>query len=132
MNELFKSIYSYFIAEPHNAFYTALGERLYYGEAPQECAKPYAVFHGVAAMPDDTFGEELDDISIQFNCYSGSSSPTEAGELLKKCRDLFDGTELTVTGNKDVKLFRELSVPAWKNGETWITSIGFTLLLQEG
>ncbi len=131
MNELLKSIYSYFIAEPHNAFYTALGGRLFCGEAPQEGVTPYSVFFGVAAVPEDTFGEEIDDISIQFNHYSGSSSPSEAGELLKKCRDLFDRAELTVVGKKDVQLFRELSTPAWKNGETWITSIEFTLFMQE-
>ena len=131
MNELFKSIYSLFAAEPHNAFYTAIGGRLYYGEAPQECTKPYAVFFGVAAVPENTFTEEIDDISIQFNCYSGLSSAIEAGELLKKCRDLFDGTELTVTGNRDIKLSRELSTPAWKNGDAWITSIEFTLFMQE-
>ena len=131
MNEIFKSIYSYFSAEPHNAFYTAIGGRLFYGEAPQGGTEPYAVFFGVAAVPDDTFTEELDDISIQFNCYSGSSSPSEAGELLKKCRDLFDGAKLTVVGNRDIKLFRELSTPPWKNGDAWITSIEFTLLMQE-
>lgn len=131
MNELFKSIYSYFSAEPHNAFYTALGGRLYYGQAPQECTKPYAVYFGVAAVPDDTFTEELDDISIQFNHYSDSSSPLEAGELLQKCRTFFDGAELTVVGNRDVQLFRELSTPAWKNGDAWITSIEFTLFMQE-
>lgn len=131
MNELFKSIYSYFAAEPHNAFYTVIGGRLYYGQAPQECAKPYGVYFGVAAVPDDTFGEEIDDISIQFNLYSDNSSPIEAGELLKKCRDHFDGAKLTVVGNRDVQLFRELSTPPWKNGDTWITSIEFTLLMQE-
>ena len=131
MNELFKSIYSHFLAEPHNAFYNALSGRLFYGEAPQECTKPYAVYFGVAAVPDNTFTEEIDDISIQFNCYSGLSSAIEAGELLKKCRDLFDGTELTVTGNRDIQLFREFSTPAWKNGDAWITSIEFTLFMQE-
>ena len=85
----------------------------------------------MAAVPDNTFTEEIDDISIQFNCYSGLSSAIEAGELLKKCRDLFDGTELTVIGNRDIKLSRELSTPAWKNGDMWITSIEFTLLMQE-
>ena len=131
MNELFKSIYSHFSTEPHNVFYTALDGRLFYGQAPQECTKPYAVYFGVAAVPEDTFSEEIDDISIQFNHYSETSSAIEAGELLKKCRDLFDGMELTVTGNRNIKLFRELSTPAWKNGDTWITSIEFTLLMQE-
>jgi hypothetical protein len=85
----------------------------------------------VTAVPEDTFGEEIDDISIQFNHYSGTSSALEAGELLKKCRALFDKTKLTVVGNRDIQLFRELSTPSWKNGDTWITSIEFTLLMQE-
>ena len=131
MNELFKSIYAYSIAEPHNAFYIATGGRLYYGDAPQGCSKPYAVFFGVVSVPDDTFSEEIDNISIQFNCYSSLNSPVEAGELLKKCRALFDDTTLTVTGSKDVQLLREMSTPPWKNGDMWITSIEFNLLKQE-
>lgn len=131
MNELFKSIYSYFIAEPHNDFYTAVGGRLYYGEAPQECARPYAVFFGVSSVPDDTFSEELDDISVQFNCYSANNSPIEAGELLQTCRAVFDKAELIVVGSRDVQLFREFSTPPWKNGDTWVVSIEFSILIQE-
>ncbi len=131
MNELFKSINAYFISEPHNAFYTAVAGRLYYGDAPQNCSKPYAVFFGVSSVPDDTFSEEIDDISIQFNCYSDSSSPIESGELLTKCRTLFDDAVLDVTGNRDVQLLRNFSTPPWKNEDVWITSIEFNLLMQE-
>lgn len=131
MNNLYSAIYSYFIAEPHNDFYTAIGGRLFYGEAPQEGATPYAVFFGITAMPGDTFGETIDDISIQFNCYSGNSSSIEVGELLEKCRALFDKADLEVSGNRDVQLFREMSTPPWKNGGTWVSSIEFKLLMQE-
>lgn len=132
MNALFKAIYAYFIAEPHNDFYTAIDGRLYYGEAPQDCSLPYSVFFGVTSIPEDTFQEEIDNISIQFNNYSELSSPIEAGELQEKCRNLFDRATLEIVGSKDIKLIREFSTPPWKNDETWITSIEFNTLIQEG
>lgn len=136
MNELFKAIYGHFtelIEAVHNDFYLGIGGRLYYGQAPQECTKPYAVFFGVSSMPDDTFSETIDDISIQFNIYSDLRSFTEAGILQKKCRDLYDGMTLEVVDSRDIILRRSLSIPAWKeNEDTWITSIEFENLIQEG
>ena len=136
MNELFKAIYGHFTEEieaVHNDFYIGIGGRLYYGQAPQEGAKPYAVFFGVSSVPNDTFSETIDDISIQFNIYSDLRSFTEAGSLQKKCRALYDGVTLEVVGSRDITLMRSLSVPAWKeNEDTWITSIEFENLIQEG
>lgn len=136
MNEFFKSIYTHFtelIEAVHNDFYLGIGGRLYYGQAPQECAKPYAVFFGVSSVPDDTFSEMIDDISIQFNIYSNLFSYTEAGSIQKKCRALYDGVTLEVVGSRDIILRRSLSIPAWKeNEDTWITSIEFENLIQEG
>ena len=136
MNELFKAIYGHFaelIEAVHNDFYIGIGGRLYYGQAPQECAKPYAVFFGVSSVPNDTFSEVIDDISIQFNIYSDLRSYTEAGSLQKKCRTLYDGATLEVVENRDITLMRSLSVPPWKEDEaTWIASIEFENLIQEG
>lgn len=135
MNELFKAIYTHFTAlieASHNDFYVGLGGRLYYGQAPQECAKPYAIFFGVTSVPDDTFSETIDDISIQFNIYSDLRSYTEAGSLQKKCRALYDGATLEVVENRDITLMRSLSVPPGKEDEaTWIASIEFENLIQE-
>ncbi len=135
MNELFKAIYEHFTEEieaVHNDFYIGMGGRLYYGYATQECAKPYAVFFGVSSVPDDTFSETIDDISIQFNIYSGLYSYTEAGSLQKKCRALYDGVTLEVVGNRDITLTRSMSIPPWKeNEDTWIATIEFENLIQE-
>ena len=136
MNELFKSIVTHFteiIEAVHNDFYIGLGGRLYYGHAPQECAKPYAIFWNVASVPDDTFSETIDDISIQFNIYSDLYSYTEAGSLLQKCRALYDGAALEVVGSRDIILTRSMSIPPWKeNEDTWISTIEFENLIQEG
>ena len=135
MNEFFKSIYTHFtelIEAVHNDFYIGMGGRLYYGQALQECAKPYAVFFGIASINNDTFSETIDDISIQFNIYSDLRSFTEAGSLQKKCRALYDGVILEVVGNRDITLMRSLSIPPWKEDEdTWIASIEFENLIQE-
>ena len=99
MNEFFKSIYTHFtelIEAVHNDFYIGIGGRLYYGYAKQECAKPYAVFFGVSSVPNDTFSEIIDDISIQFNIYSDLRSFTEAGSLQKKCRALRPAPQLAL------------------------------------
>lgn len=135
MNELFKSIYNNFTAiieAVHNDFYIGLDGRLYYGQAPQGCVSPYAVFFGVSSVQMDTFSEKIDEASIQFNIYSNLRSFTEVGTLQQECRDLYDLAAIEVPGNKDVILTRSMSIPPWKESENvWISTIEFEAFVQE-
>ena len=131
MNNLFKAIYSQFTTTPHNDFYDGLNGRLYYGTAPQECNYPYSVYFGVTSTPEDTFGEEIDEITFQFNIYSGNNSSVEVGDLLNKCRTLYDKSVLEVVGSRDVCLEREFSTPPYLMDDVWICSIEFSLLIQQ-
>ena len=129
MNNLITAIYTLFSTT--NDFNTNLGGRLYYGKTPQKCEYPYAVYFGVTSSPEDTFGEEIDEVSFQFNIYSDENSSVEVSNLLTDCRNLFDKKDLEVTGSKDVYLTREFSTPPWNNDEIWVSSIEFSTLIQE-
>jgi hypothetical protein len=128
MNQLFKAIYSKF--RDGGDYFDAIEGRLYYGRAPQNCELPYAVFFGVTSTPEDTFGEEIDEISVQFNNYSDYSSYTQAGDLLEECRDCFDKKSIEVVDRRDVILNREFSTPPWEHDVVWVTSIEFSALMQ--
>jgi hypothetical protein len=134
MINFFKAIQAYFDATPHNTFYTALGGRFEYGESDQQGAggaRPYAVYFGLPFITADTFSEDTDEGSFQINIYSDNSSSGESMTLLGLCKDLFDGVVLSPTGYRDVRLVKEMETPAWKSGEDWVTSIEFSILLQE-
>lgn len=131
MNALLEAIYKLVIAEPHGVFYHSISGRFTYGEAIEGCQYPYAVFFGLASVPEDTFDEEIDEISFQVNIVSNSRDYTEAGRIVEECRELLDEKVLIVTGCRDVTIRRESPIPPWKNGDEWVASITFTGLLQK-
>jgi hypothetical protein len=96
MNPLLTGIFTLFNAG--NTFKTAVGSRLYTRWAPQNTPFPYAVLDIVTGIGDWNFTQEFDDIDIQFNLYSQSTSETEIGTLYSTLRALYDDCALTVTG----------------------------------
>ena len=96
MNALLTGIYTKFNAA--NTFKTAVGSRLYTRYAPQGTAFPYAVLDIVTGIGDWNFTQEFDDIDVQINLYSKSTSETEIGTLYSTLRALYDDCALTVVG----------------------------------
>lgn len=96
MKELFAGIWSLFNAT--NTFKTAIGGRMYPGEAPQEPAFPYAVYSLVSDIPDFDFTDDHADIQVQFAIYSEQTSPSESFDLFALLKTLFDDARPTVTG----------------------------------
>jgi hypothetical protein len=131
MIEFFNALYALFIAtedDAHNDFYNAVEGRFSYGETLPRGPKPYAVFFGVSCLPADTFTENLDDLSFQVNCYA-KQHYREAGQVVRKCRDLFDGATVTVNGY-EIRIRRDMETPPWRDGELWCASIEFNALIQ--
>ena len=90
MNSVRTAIYDKYTA-------SALTYGFYYGKAPQESSFPYIVFFDVSNMNDVDFGEEREDLLVQFNIFSQNNSPTESETILTNVRSLFDDCSLTVT-----------------------------------
>lgn len=127
MKDFFTAVYS--LGTSDNGFSTAIDKRFYYGMAPQDCGMPYAVFFGVSETPEDTFTEDIDEMSFQINIYSDKASAGEVMDIYKKCRTLFDSAVVQV-GGFDVLLEREMSTPAWRDGDLWCVSVEFTAMVQ--
>lgn len=126
MNEFFKAIQTLF--ETDNDFNTALDGEFTFA-VDEGLVYPYAVYFGMPGVPEGTWTNDIDDVSFQVNCYA--KTPGEAGELLTKCRALFDGASLTVTGYQDVKLQIQMFTPPWRDGDRWAASAEFQAYLIE-
>lgn len=120
MNEFFIAIQTLF--ETTNPFNTALSGRFYYGLDEGE-AYPYAVYFGMPGTPEGTWSEDIDDVSFQVNCYAVTAK--EAGELLKKCRAVFDKARLNISGYQKMVLQIEMFTPPWRDGDRWAASAEF-------
>jgi len=111
MNDLFKSIYAHYAADPLAAALTDL----YFTEAPPNAVFPYAVFSLVTDMANWTFTESFENCLVQFNIFSDTSSATEIGELFVLLKgdvaagEGFDFFELVLDNFDTVSMEREMS-----------------------
>jgi len=86
--------------EAHNAFYTAIGGRFYYVEAPQSVTFPYSVYHSFDDLIDWDFGaKKRTNVLIQIDCFSEIRGATEIESIRTALHALFDykSVSLTVT-----------------------------------
>ena len=81
-----------------NTFKTAVGGRMYTRYAPQNTSFPFAVVDIVSGIGEWDFSYDFDDIDIQFNLFSQSTSETEIGTLYSTLRALYDDCALTIAG----------------------------------
>ena len=95
MNALLTAIFNRFSGSD---FETDIGGRMYTRYAPQGVAFPYAVVTLPFGMSDWMFVEQFDDIDVQFNLFSQSTSEVQIGTMLTNLRARYDDTTLTVTG----------------------------------
>ena len=71
---------------------------MYSRYAPQNTPFPYAVVFIPTAINDWMFIEKFDDVDVQFNLFSQSTSEVEIGTMLTDLRARYDDTTLTVAG----------------------------------
>lgn len=90
-----------------SALSTAVGGRIFEGEAPEGTGFPYVVFLIVTDRQADTFKDKLEDITIQFSLYSISKSLTEITGMFANLKALFDDAVLTITNNYHIMISRQ-------------------------
>lgn len=132
MNALRTGIYTE-LTGTANDFAAAVGNRIYYGMAPQSTICPYAVFHILSGNHDFTFREKFDRVTIQFNLFDDSSSPTELETIYGYLITLFDNASLSVSGYTSIWCNRTVTVPArWIDVEqVWQISVRYDIFLQD-
>ena len=111
MNALFAGIWDRFGTTTGSGFYNDLSGRMYHYKAPQGATFPYCVYFPVSGLDDIDFGEEREEILVQFNIYSQNNSALEAGSLLESLKTMFDDCSLTVTGWNHIEFSRNLIYP---------------------
>lgn len=116
----------------HNSFYNAIDGKFYYGYAPQDTVFPYCVYHILHSTYDFTFREDFEDVTIQFNICSKSSSSSEVGDVLSYLQTLFDWATLTVSGYTCISTERIFSTTDWYDEEgVWETIVQYRILLEK-
>lgn len=124
MNNLLSSIFAKFI--PGTDLYDALQGRLYYYRAPEGCTADYGIYFAYAASTEDTFSQDIEEVSLQFSFFS----ETLAGcnDLVRYCRALYHASVLS-TGQTMQRVF---ITPARRSGgddtANWQSDIEFNIL----
>ena len=88
-------------SDAHNAFLTAVNGRLFFKKAPAGTSLAegaYATFFFVTDVDEDTFSENLKEITVQFSLFSGNSSDDEILDMDTNLTALFKDKIFTVTG----------------------------------
>lgn len=86
---------------------TAIGGRLYKGEAPEGAEFPYVVYFVVYDIPEYPGGKTIEKVMIQFSIFSNASGTTEIEDILTNLRSLYDDCTLTITSNTQIYFIRE-------------------------
>lgn len=91
-----------------SALDTAIGGRLYKGQAPEGAEFPYAVYGLVSDIPDVAFSLHGEESRWQFDLYSAASSSGEIEDMFGYLKALYDDCTLTITSQTHICMAREL------------------------
>ncbi len=136
MNTLKAAIFSKFNTSPRTTFYNAVSGRFYYVEAPQDTAKPYAVYQFPSGVAANTFDGKIKDLVMQIKVFSDGASSSEADDIAAKCTAVFDYLRLTV-GSKEAHFIPEAEPVSMKVQENptepgyWMAVVGYRVLYQK-
>ena len=93
-----------------SAFGTAIGNRLFKGQAPDGTEYPYATYMVVTNNPERTFTEDFENTTIQFSLFSTASGTTEIENMFSALKALYDEQSFTITGSKLIWMRRATTV----------------------
>lgn len=93
-----------------STFSTAIGGRLFKGQAPDGVEYPYSVYTVVTDVPVRTFSEIYEDVLIQFSIFSIASGTTEIEDAYSNLKTLYDEKSLTITGSTLVWMRRSNTI----------------------
>jgi len=133
MKNLTNAIYSLFTATTggvHNAFYTDIGGRLYKNKADQDAPLPYAVYFLVSDTPEFTFTDTFEDVLIQFNLHSESSSSSNIEDMYTHLKALYDWCSLTITDNTHLFMRRESANLITDEDGDWQYSVTYRIMME--
>jgi len=130
MNEIRIAIYTK--SQLTSTFKTSIGGRFYWDKAPQTPTYPFVVAHEIVSDYDYTFSEQFENVRIQFNIYSKSTSVSECGTIYNNLKSLFDWSTLTVTDYRCVKIERLTGHSFWDEiKEQYIYVVDYNFLLEK-
>ena len=93
-----------------SAFGTAIGSRLFKGQAPDGTEYPYSVYQLVTNSPERTFTEDFENTTIQFSLFSTASGTTEIENMFSALKALYDEQSFTIAGSTLVWMRRATTV----------------------
>lgn len=105
----------------------------YYGRARQDKdIQQYCVYSGFETIDEKVYRAVIDNVPIQFNNYSRSSSAVPCINAHNACKELFENIKLPVTDYYDVIFNKVLEVPPVDiDGIKWMAVLEFNVLLQK-
>lgn len=132
MKELFKALKNKvdYAVPSYNSFYTSIGGRFYNTRSPQNQTFPYAVFHLINDLENSTFTELMDVFTIQISIFSKPENQ-DSGEICtvyENLKDLFDDSNLSISGYDNFDMHRQFSRLMWiSEEEVWQYVIEYEL-----
>jgi len=125
MTDLFAAIMIRYAAVP---LASSLTGGLWSTLAPQDTAFPYGVFSLISDVPEWTFGENLENILLQFNLFSNTSDPVQVCALFTLLKTAFDFLDLSIDNYETVSLIRENAILT-KVEDIWQYNVTYRILL---
>lgn len=89
---------------------SAVGGRVFRGVAPGGTEFPYVVYSLISDVPEYTFSETLEDVTIQFDIFSKASSSSEVEDLFGYLKSLYDFCSMTITGGSLLYMRRNVAI----------------------
>jgi len=126
MTDLFAAIMTRYAAVPLSASLTG---GLWNTQAPQDVVFPYGVFQLISDVPDWTFGENFENVLIQFNLFSDTSDPMQICALFELLKTAFDFLELSVANYETVSMIRENAILTCN--DYWQYNVTYRIMLQK-
>lgn len=132
MLNLTKAIYSQFSG---SALSTAIGGRLFKGQAPEGADYPYIVYQVVTNTPDHDFSNDYENTIVQFSIFSITSSTVEIENCYTDLKALYDEQDFSITGSDLVWMRRsnanfvvEDHVTPTGTQRVWVYHVDFSIL----
>ena len=93
-----------------SAFGTAIGSRLFKGQAQEDTAYPYCTYQVVTNNPEHGFSEDYENTTIQFSLFSTASGTTEIETMFTNLKTLYDEQSFSITGSTLIWMRRATTV----------------------
>ena len=80
--------------------------RIFEDVAPQNTGLPYIVYSVISEVSNPTFTEKYENYRVQFSVISSESTPTEAKEILKAVKEVFDDSDFRAREGRIISMRR--------------------------